>query len=402
MLAVVSRFKWIHIAYLEALSQRFDLLVAWAGEGHAGAVERALAEGMRGIAIGSVPHDGVATVRRRLRDALSAWRPDVVHVMYYNHEELTLLVRQLCGDEVLIVHECRDPLTVFRSARQAGPGSRYWQLERAAVEASHMQIFVSEALRAYVERTHGLDLGASSLIAPQAFARRVIAPPSPKLSECDGRMHIALVGTADDQPDHGRWYVDIIRRIVGLGLVVHSHFHELPGVSLQPYRELAAQVDDYHFHDAVKDDRSGPTLSTIISRYDLMGVFHDLEAMHHNESACLAVCLPCKAVCGWLHGGIPVVCFSHYQGVVDWIRKLRIGFVIEAWEDLPGIAADRAAVRRATQRCLKHRDRFTTEYNADRVRQFVLRRRERDGTTYGAVDVRPEPQLEVQQAPEPV
>jgi hypothetical protein len=403
MLAVVSRFKWIHIAYLEALSRQFDLLVVWAGDGHVGAAQAALAEGLRGTAIGSVDDSGIGTVRRRLRTVLRAWQPDVVHVMYYLHEELTLLVRELAGEDVFIVHEVRDPLTVFSGPRRAGPGSRYWQLERAAVEASDAQIFVSEALRAYIERTHGLDLGARSLIVPQAFARRVIAPPSPKLSARDGRVHVALVGTADDEPDHGRWYVEIIRRLCGLGLVVHSHFHELEGVSLEPYRGLADEVEDYHFHYAIKDDRTGPGLSSVISRYDLMGVFHDLDASHHNESACLAVCLPCKAVCGWLHGAIPAVCFPHYRGVVERIRSLGIGFVIEAWEDIGRIASDRSAIDRATQRCLECRDTFTTEYNAERISQLVSRCREGDRSLdLSPVDVRAEPELELHEAPKPV
>jgi len=407
MLAVVSRFKWIHISYLAALSQQFDLLFVWAGDGHAGAAQRALAEGLRGMAVGTANDDGITNVRRRLRDAVAAWQPNIVHVMYYHHEELTLLVRELAGDGVVILHECRDPLTAFSAARRAGPGSRYWQLERAALEASNAQSFVSEALRVYMERTHGLDLRANSLIVPQAFARCVVGPPSPKLSSRDGRTHIALVGTADDQPDHGRWYVDIIRRLVGLGLVVHSHFHDLEGVSLEPYRELAGRLEDYHFHVAIKDDRTSPALSSVISRYDLMGVFHELEASHRNESACLAVCLPCKAVCGWLHGGIPAVCFSHYAGVVERIAKLGIGFVIEAWEDLGRIASDRPAIDRATQRCLESRDTFTTEHNAERIRRFVQaplspRRKGDGGLDPSSVDVRLEPKLELHEAPESV
>jgi hypothetical protein len=407
MLAVVSRFKWIHIAYLEALGEHFDLHFAWAGEGHAGAAQRALAEGLRGVAIGSIKDVGIADVRSRLRELISVWQPDVVHVMYYRHEELTLLVRELAGEYVPIVHECRDPLTVFSAARRAGPGSTHWTLERAAVEASDAQIFVSESLRAYIERTHGLDLAATSLIVPQAFARRVVAPPSTKLSSRDGRLHIALVGTADDEPDHGRWYVDIIRRLVGLGLVVHSHFHDLERVSLDPYRRLDTELDDYYFHPAIKDDRTGPALSSVISRYDLMGVFHELEASHHNESACLAVCLPCKAVCGWLHGGIPAVCFPHYAGVVERIEELGIGFVIERWEDLVRIAADRRAIARATAHCLECRDTFTTEYNAERIRRFVqpLLSGSRKGDRrldLGSVDVRLEPHLELHEAPEPV
>ncbi|MGH2994345.1 MAG: hypothetical protein ACRDL1_12535, partial [Solirubrobacterales bacterium] len=243
------------------------------------------------------------------------------------------------------------------------------------IRASDAQILVSEALRSYLERSHDLDLGSTSLIAPGGFARHTIAPPSPKLSARDGRVHIALAGTADGAPDHGRWYVDIIRRLVSLGLVVHSHFFEPPtfdmgDLSLDAYHALARELDDYHLHPAVPH-RHGTALSELVSRYDLMGVFHELEAAHHNESATLVVCLPTKAVCGWLHGGIPVVCFPHYRGVVEQIEALDIGFVIESWEDLVPIAANRRAIASATERCLACRDRFTNEWNAERIRAFV-------------------------------
>jgi hypothetical protein len=45
--------------------------------------------------------------------------------------------------------------------------------------------------------------------------------------------------------------------------------------------------------------------------------------------------------------------------------------VIERLDDVVGIAADRAAIARATERCLAIRDMFTNEHNAVRIREFV-------------------------------
>jgi hypothetical protein len=372
MLAVVARFKWVHINYLKALEQHFELRVAWSGEGGKGAARDGVREGLPAVPIGWAPDVGATEVSSRLGRVLSDWAPDVVHLMYYNHDELTLMARDLVGDDAAVVYECRDPQTTLSGAVA---GSEAWVRERAAIETSDAQILVSRALRKYLEQSHALDLGETSLIVPAGFARHTIAPPSPKLSARDGRTHIALVGTADDTPDHGRWYVEIIRRLVSLGLVVHSHFFEPPrfdmgGICLDDYHALDAELDDYHFHPAVPH-RQGTALSELVSRYDLMGVFHELGASHHNESATLAVCLPTKAVCGWLHGGIPVVCFPHYRGVVEWVDALGIGFVIESWEDLGRIAPDRAAIAAATGRCLACRDIFTNEYNAARFREFL-------------------------------
>jgi hypothetical protein len=186
------------------------------------------------------------------------------------------------------------------------------------------------------------------------------------------RANLALVGTADEHPDHGRWYGDIIRRLVDAGFVVHSHFFDLDGVSLEPYRRLASELFDYHEHPTVPH-RQGTGLSELMSRYDLMGVFHELGAANHNESATLALCMPTKAVSGWLHGGMPVVCLPFYRGVVERIEEFDIGFVIDDWGGLEGVAADRAAIAATTERVLAMRDHFTCERNAERIAQHVGR-----------------------------
>src|SRR6478735_5463323 len=233
MLAVVGRFKWVHIDHIRALNEHFDVFVAWSGEGGIGAPGDAMREGMRGAPIGWIRDDGPDEVRANLARVIDEWQPDVVHLMYYNHEDLTLMVRELVGDGTPVVFECRDPLTTLRGAP---PGSSLWELERDALVASDAQVVVSDAMLRYYETSHELDLSASAIVIPHGFARRCVAPPSPKLSAQDGRVHIALVGTADEEPDHGRWYGDIIRRLVAAGFVVHSHFFELDGVSLEPYK----------------------------------------------------------------------------------------------------------------------------------------------------------------------
>src|SRR5262249_55399683 len=127
---------------------------------------------------------------------------------------------------------------------------------------------------------------------------------------------------------------------------------------------------DYHLHPTVSF-RRGTELSQVISRYDVMGVFHELHATHHNESRILEFVLPTKAVCGWLHGAIPVVCFPHYHGIIEWIEKLGIGFVVKSWEELGAVGADRDAIAAATHRCLACRSEFTTERAAERIASFV-------------------------------
>ena len=92
------------------------------------------------------------------------------------------------------------------------------------------------------------------------------------------------------------------------------------------------------------------------------------------RSATLAVCLPTKAVSGWFHGAIPVVCFSHYRGIADWINGFGIGFVLRDWADVRRLRDDRAAIARTTDRCMAVRDRFSSEWNAARIHEFVKSR----------------------------
>ena len=287
-------------------------------------------------------------------------------------EELTEIVRDLVPPDTRIVFECRDPLTTMMVG--SAPGSKHWELEARALAASDGCILVSKALQSYLERSHQVSLENVSLIVPHGFSAEYVAPPESKLSTEDGRTHIALVGTAEADPREGRYYVEIIRRLVSLGLVVHSHFHDLPPGSRNPYKELARELADYHHHP-VLPFMGGQELSRSMSRYDLMGVFHELDAPEGNEAGTLAVCMPTKAVCGWLYGGLPVVCWPHYRGLVELIEEFGIGFVLADWEDLVRISRDREAIVRATSACLAYRVRFTNEWNVPRVEEFFARLR---------------------------
>ncbi len=365
VLAVVSRFKWSHIDYLVALSREVELTVAWSGVGHSGAAQRAAVDGLRMTPIGALATDGEAAVRSALGSLIGQSAPDLIHVMYYYHEELTLLLRDMCPD-VPIVWECRDPLTTLKGA---APGSALWQVESSAIVAADGHILVSEALRDYLALSHGAEL-RDALIVPHAFASRNAGPLRAKLSSQDGRTHIALVGTADDARGHGRYYVDIIRRLVAEGLVVHSHFHEeIEGISLDPYRELDLELADYH-HRPTVPFRKDHGLSDLMSRYDLMGVFHELEAPEHNEAATLEVCMPTKAASAWLHGAIPVVTFRHYRGLVEVIERLGIGFIVDDWSAVGRLVGARAAIDEATAACVRHRELFTHEHQARRVADY--------------------------------
>ena len=80
--------------------------------------------------------------------------------------------------------------------------------------------------------------------------------------------------------------------------------------------------------------------------------------------------MPTKAVCGWLLGGIPVVCTPHYRGLVEWIDGYGMGFVISGVDDIGGLLGRRDDIRRATRSCLEHRHLLTHETQALRISRF--------------------------------
>lgn len=366
VLVLNTRFKWTHIDYLVALGKQVDLKVVVGREIHPGAIASARRWGLDMLEV-------AAEIGPTWEDAVGGlvqeFRPDVIHTLYYFHEEQTTAIRRMIDETPIVdprptlVFECRDPLSTMRPEGDA----RITSVERDALRAADAWVFVSDATRRYYERLHGIDL-AAALVVPHGFAERTVGPPAPKLSSVDGRVHMALVGSASADPKVGRYYPRIIRRLCGQGIVVHSHFHP-NRASDELYATLAAELPDYHAH-AKLDHRNKTILSRAMSAYDLMGVFHELDAPTGNESRTLAVCMPTKAVCGWLLGGIPVVCTPHYGGLVEWIETYGTGFVIPGVDQAGGLLDRTDDIRRATRACLEHRHLFTHETQSLRLARF--------------------------------
>ena len=372
VLVIITRFKWTHIDYLVALGEHVDLRVLVSGEVHQGAIANGIRWWLDIRRIGSLGHGNETTIQNEIMENINDMRPDIVHVMYYYHEEITLMVRKILDIKAAesdlrtaLVFECRDPLSLLWRGESGAKA-----LERKALCATNNWIFVTNATKDYYSETHGLDF-SEALIVPHGFAERTVAKPSKKLSAKDGRIHIALVGSAVTAPDDSRYYEDIIRKIVAQGFVVHSHFHPLDDVE-NFYKALARKLDDYHAHPKLPH-RNGTELSKAMSRYDLMGVFHDLDARQRNERAILRVCMPTKAVCGWLLGAIPVVCFREYGGLKSYIDDYGIGFTVESIEELKFMHEKWKDIKIATRRCIAMRSFFTHETQSRKISAFYDR-----------------------------
>ena len=367
VLAVVARFKWTHIDYLVALGKQVQLRVVVIHEFHAGAVANGRKWGLDIVLLD--PVSDPEAYSDRLQREVDTFKPDIVHMLYYLHEKLTLIMRDILNVDksksrpARLVFECRDPLSTMEPPDKPGVA----ELEKAAIQAADGWVFVSEATRTFYEQQYELELG-QSLIVPHGFAERTVGPPAPKLSATDGRLHIALVGNALATPNDGRYYGNIIRTLCNQGVVVHSHFHPDPE-SDAFYTALGEELQDYHPHPKL-NHREDTILSRAMSVYDLMGVFHELDAPGRNESRTLAMCMPTKAVCGWLLGGIPIVCYPHYKGLIEWIKGYEMGFVVNNLEEVGALQNQRAAIQQVTRACLEHRHLLTHETQASRLKDY--------------------------------
>lgn len=359
VLVVVARYERRHTNYLHALAEHADLAVAVSGEADPGSVEIARAEGLELTSVGTI---GLPKIRARLAELMTTHRPDIVHLGWFGHEQLTVLAREAAPAGTRIVFECRDPLTTLVDPTVQTTGPQPIDLERAALLAADAHVFVSKAVRDHLAALHGLDLSAATIV-PQGLAAHTLAEPAPKRSAEDGRVHVVLVGTVSADPATGRCYLPLIRRLLDLGVVVHSHFFEPHPGANDAYRALADELADYRYHDALSD-REGTELSRVLSSYDLLYIAYDDGTI---TSATLAVVMPAKTASAWAQGAIPVVVPRPYRGVVEWIDAYGLGFVIDRVDDLAAIVADRAAIDRATAACLAERHRFTHEAAAAQV-----------------------------------
>jgi hypothetical protein len=376
VLAIVARYLDRHTDYLLALAEHVDLIVVVSGEEAPGSVDEARREGLDIVDIGTI---GLPRVAARLRRVIDAWRPHVVHAMWYTNEHLVTLARELVGSRARVVYECRDPLTALLPARSPNRGPHPANLERDALAASDAQIFVSHAVRAYLEDRHGLDLTATSMIVPQGLAARTMAEPSPKLSAGDGKVHLALVGTVSSVPGDDRHYLPLIRLLVDLGVEVHSHFHQRRPGANDAYRRLAAEISGYSYQPALSD-RRGTELSRTLSRYDLLGAFYGEHAP--ATAPIYRLVMPAKTASAWVHGAIPLVCPRSFGGTAEWIEALGIGFLIDSYADLRQVVDDREAISAATRACLVARNTFTHEASALRIACFYERLFEPAATSF--------------------
>lgn len=386
VLFVVNRCKKNQMQYVRSIAPRCSearAIVSYIG--HRNVVDYGLLEPdavIRSVSVlhpDEIPEDAIdlPRFRREVRSAVESLRPDVVHCLYYLHDALTLVVREVLDElrhPAVLVYETRDPSGIHRPQLP----------EKAALLASDGFIF---ATRAIVD-----DLFARHLWEPrphivirqsELYADRDAYPV--KLSGADGRAHVALMGSFSEELDSGRHYAAYIDAFLSstrntvLHVFPHRRVSYLDAGASTHAGRLVVHWDDRPYVGNPNPRRRGYT--STIGQLDFNLVAHVL-GRPRDEAKMLRVCNPTKATSPLVLADLPVLCLPHYGGVVDIIEEYGCGYVYRSWRDLDELLNDRArwpaliagAQRAATALCHEAQaERIVDFYRALHAERFGAR-----------------------------
>jgi hypothetical protein len=303
--------------------------------------------------------------RATMRAAVESLRPDVVHCLYYYHDALTLVAREVLTalrHAAVLVYETRDPTGIHRPRLP----------EKEALHAADGYIFATRAIVDDLFARHLWEPRPHILIRQSELYADRDAPPA-KLSAADGRAHVGLMGTFSEDPDSGRHYAAYIDAFLASthDTVLHVFPHRLvsylqDGVSRHGGR-LVVHWEDRPYVGNPNPSRRNYT--SIVGQLDFNLVAHVL-GRPKDEGALLRVCNPTKATSPLVLADLPVLCLPHYRGVVDIVEEYGCGYVYRGWHDLDALLNDRArwpaliAGACGAARALCH------EAQAERISQF--------------------------------
>lgn len=279
-----------------------------------------------------------------LRDAIDAFRPDVIH-SHNLPDVLTVLALELAGGEIPVVHDIHDLQRLRRTPYRDGfpePPDPL-ALERAAIEGAAAVITVSPELLEVVDTAYLLP--ARTHIQPNLALRRDLATTLPHRA---ARAPLRVVYQGSLGTDGGHYDLrDHFRAIAEAGLELHIH-----GSRPAPeYAALASALPAVYCHDPLDP----ASLLGVLPAYDLgWAAFNgSLNAAH------LDTVLPNKLF-EYVGSGLPVVTLRAHRALARFVEEERVGIVLDDVGDLVDAvaAADLYDLRESVARA---RDRFTFE-----------------------------------------
>jgi glycosyltransferase involved in cell wall biosynthesis len=279
--------------------------------------------------------------------AINETQPDIIH-SHNAPDHLTTAATRV-SDNVPVIHDTHEVLSVHHSGYFSWDNktslSRYAWEEKAANERSEARIYATEGIGRYIQHRYRVNRDKDLVFLN--YVSRDYLPKSfkKKLSDRDGQVHIAYVGSITSLLKESHYYLlDIFREIASHKL--HIHIHPAPNMithSNRAYKELGAKNKFVHYHEHM--DRK--KLIQQLTQYDYgWAGLNPAKNRKHLEIA-----LPNKVI-EYVASGLPVLAFPH-KTIKDFIERNRVGVVGKDVQDVARRLAivDSSELRSNVERC---------------------------------------------------
>jgi glycosyltransferase involved in cell wall biosynthesis len=322
-------------------------------------------------------------ISRKNRESLSSFvsrainetQPNIIH-SHNAPDHLTTAATRV-SKNIPVIHDTHEVLSVHHSGYFSWDNkrslSRYAREEKAANERSDARIYATDGIRRYIQHRYQVkkdkDLVFLNYVSrdylPRTFKKR--------LSDRDGRVHIAYVGSITSLLKESHYYLlDIFREIAGHKL--HIHIHPAPNLitnSSRAYKELGVKNEFVHYHKHM-DRRK---LAEQLTQYDYG--WAGLNTAKNRKH--LEIALPNKVI-EYVACGLPVLAFPH-RTIRNFIERNRVGVVGKDVHDVAGrlASADPSELRSNIERC---RPTLIIEQKIRVLLRFYQRLMEQDATPH--------------------
>jgi glycosyltransferase involved in cell wall biosynthesis len=260
--------------------------------------------------------------------AVKETRPDIIHS--HNAPDYLTIAATKVAKGIPVIHDTHEVLSVHHSGYFSSDSgrtlSRYAREEKAANERSDARIYATDGIRRYLQ--HRYHVNKDSDLVFMNYVSRNYVPRSfrRKLSETNGQVHIAYVGSITSLVRESHYYLlGIFKEIARHRLHIHIYpASDLITRSNIAYKKLVAKNPFIHYHRHMDRRR----LLTELTQYDYG--WAGLNAVKNREH--LEIALPNKVI-EYVACGLPVLAFQH-KTIRSFIESNHVGLVGKDVDDL--------------------------------------------------------------------
>ncbi|MFQ6135387.1 MAG: glycosyltransferase [Nitrososphaerales archaeon] len=299
-----------------------------------------------------------------IKTLVNRFHPFIIH-SHNAPDFLTIAAIEAVGDEVPIIHDCHEALTLRETGYYTGDDketirNRYPRQEKIANERSDGRIYATEGVKDYIQKRYDVD-SAKDIVLYSYLCKSMLPPRfCRKLSDKDGEKHIVYVGTATSKIKDSHYDLrEIFKEISKHGIHIHLYL-SIWGAKDKAYQHLAEENDFIHYHGHLDQNK----LLYEITRYDFGWAGFNGNQKNRKH---LDVALPNK-VFEYIACGLPVLAFPH-KNLRKFLDRHHVGLVFDCIDDMAAQIKNRN-VEGIRRNALKLKDNFTVEENIHKLIRY--------------------------------